>query len=89
MGNYQKLLSKSYYTRLLTVRGVTQDNQCKKTAGINGIKNLPPMERFNLVDILKTRFLQASPTRRVTDSKTRMRRKTPIRHEPIPLIICD
>ena len=44
---YQKLLTKSYYARLLAVRRVTQDNQGKKTAGIDGIKNLPPMKRFN------------------------------------------
>ena len=52
MRKYQKLLSKSYYARLLAVRGVTQDNQGKKTAGIDGIKRLPPMQRFNLVEML-------------------------------------
>ena len=34
----QRLLSKSYYLRLLAVRGVTQDNQGKKTAGVDGMK---------------------------------------------------
>jgi RNA-directed DNA polymerase len=62
---YQKLLTKSYYPRVLAVRRVTQDNQGKKTAGVDGIKNLSPMQRFNLVDLLKTRYLKASPTRRV------------------------
>ena len=65
MRKHQKLLTKSYYARLLAVRRVTQDNQGKKTAGIDGIKNLPPMQRFNLVDVLKSCRLKASPTRRV------------------------
>ncbi|MDE5110282.1 MAG: reverse transcriptase N-terminal domain-containing protein, partial [Trichodesmium sp. St7_bin2_1] len=46
MRKYQKLLTKSYYARLLAVRRVTQDNKGKKTAGIDGIKNLPPMQRL-------------------------------------------
>ncbi|NEQ41133.1 MAG: hypothetical protein F6K40_34970 [Okeania sp. SIO3I5] len=37
------LLAKSYYARLLAVRRVTQVDPGKKTAGIDGIKNLPPM----------------------------------------------
>ncbi|MGK7944427.1 MAG: reverse transcriptase N-terminal domain-containing protein [Microcystaceae cyanobacterium] len=41
---------------------MTQDNQGKKTAGIDGIKNLPPMQRLNLVDLLNTQYLKASPT---------------------------
>ena len=65
MRKYQKLLTKSYYARLLAVRRVTQDNRGKKTAGVEGIKNLPLMERFNLVDLLSTRYLKANPTRRV------------------------
>ncbi|NES66896.1 MAG: hypothetical protein F6K24_17370, partial [Okeania sp. SIO2D1] len=43
MHRYQKLLLKSYYARLLAVRRVTQDNQGKKTAGVDGIKNLTPI----------------------------------------------
>src|SRR5438270_11304422 len=45
----QKLLMKSEAARLLAVRRVTQDNQGKKTAGIDGIKNGKPQERFTLV----------------------------------------
>ncbi|ABG53694.1 hypothetical protein Tery_4733 [Trichodesmium erythraeum IMS101] len=56
MRKYQKLLTKSYYARLLAVRRVTQDNQGKKTAGIDGIKSLPPMQRFN------TNFLKSDYT---------------------------
>ena len=80
MRKYQKLLTKSYYARLLAVRRVTQDNRGKKTAGVDGIKNLPPMQRLNLVDLLNKRHLRASPTRRVTDTKTRQGRKASIGH---------
>ena len=65
MRKYQRLLTKSYYARLLAVRCVTQDNQGKKTSGVDGIKNLPPMQRFNLVDLLKRPYLKASLTPRV------------------------
>ena len=78
MRKYQKLLSKSYYARLLGVRGVTQDNQGKKTAGIDGIKRLPPMQRFNLVEMLRSRHLKASPTRRVWIPKPGKEEKPPL-----------
>ncbi|MGD1713138.1 group II intron reverse transcriptase/maturase [Dapis sp. BLCC M172] len=78
MRKYQRLLTKSYYARLLAVRRVTQDNQGKKTAGIDGIKNLPPMQRFNLVDLLNTRYLKASPTRRVWIPKPGREEKRPL-----------
>src|SRR2546430_3441080 len=42
----QKLLMKSEAARLLAVRRVTQDNQGKKTAGIDGVKNVNPQNRF-------------------------------------------
>ena len=48
MHKYQRLLTKSYYARLLAIRRVAQDNQIKKTAGVDDIKNLPPMQQFNL-----------------------------------------
>ena len=65
MRKYQRLLRKSYYARLLAVRRVTQDNQGKKTAGVDGIKNLPPMQGLNLVYLLKSPYFKASSTRRV------------------------
>ena len=34
----QRLLVKSWYACLLAVRRVTQDNQGKKTAGVDGVK---------------------------------------------------
>ena len=48
----QKLLMKSRSARLLAVRRVTQDNQGKKTAGIDGIKSVPPTERLKLVEAI-------------------------------------
>ena len=65
MRKYQRLLSKSYYTRLVAVRGVIQEKQGQKTAGVDGIKNLSPMEWFNQVELLNSPLLKASPTRRV------------------------
>ena len=35
----QRLLTKSYFGKLLSIRRVTQDNQGKKTAGIDGVKS--------------------------------------------------
>ncbi|GFZ93516.1 hypothetical protein CYANOKiyG1_04280 [Okeania sp. KiyG1] len=78
MHRYQKLLLKSYYARLLAVRRVTQDNQGKKTAGVDGIKNLPPMQKLNLVSLLNSRYLKASPTRRVWIPKPGKDEKRPL-----------
>ena len=78
MRKYQRLLTSSYYARLLAVRRVTQDNQGKKTAGIDGIKNLPPMQRFNLVNLLNSRYLKASPNRRVWIPKPGKDEKRPL-----------
>src|SRR2546423_6216515 len=48
----QKLLMKSRCARLLAVRRVTQDNQGKKTAGIDGIKSVPPSGRLALAQAI-------------------------------------
>jgi RNA-directed DNA polymerase len=60
----QKLLMKSRSAKLLSVRKVTQDNQGKSTAGVDGIKSLNPDQRFDLVDSLKLTG-KSKPTRRV------------------------
>ncbi len=60
----QKTLMRSWSAKCLAVRRVTQDNQGKKTAGIDGIKSLTPKERLHLVDLLKP-SPKAKPTRRV------------------------
>nr|WP_287279035.1 MULTISPECIES: reverse transcriptase N-terminal domain-containing protein [unclassified Okeania] len=78
MHRYQKLLLKSYHARLLAVRRVTQDNQGKRAAGVDGIKNLPPMQRFNLAELLNTRYPKASPTLRVWIPKPGKDEKRPL-----------
>ncbi len=62
--NLQRLLIKSYYGKLLATRKVTQDNQGKKTAGVDGIKSLTPKQRLELVGQLKLTG-KSKPTRRV------------------------
>src|SRR5215831_9943035 len=65
----QKLLLKSEAARLLAVRRVTQDNQGKKTAGVDGVKSVPPKGRFLMVKQLHTKRWNTrknpSPVRRV------------------------
>jgi len=48
----QKLLFNSTFAKLLAVRRVTQDNSGKKTAGIDGVKDLTPDQRLFMVGIL-------------------------------------
>ena len=60
----QRLLTKSYYGRLWATRRVTQDNQGKKTAGVDGVKSLKPKQRFDLVNNLRING-KSKPTRRV------------------------
>ena len=43
---------KSWSAKALATRRVTQDNQGKKTAGVDGIKSLTPKERIELVNVL-------------------------------------
>jgi len=60
----QRLLIRSRSARLLAVRRVTQDNRGKKTAGVDGVKALTPIQRLALSDNLKV-GATASPVRRV------------------------
>src|SRR4051794_7381421 len=60
----QKLLMKSWSAKCLAIRRVTQDNQGKKTAGIDGVKSLTPKERLELTQQLKP-TLPPKPVRRV------------------------
>ncbi len=64
----QKLLMKSRSARLLAVRRVTQDNQGKKTAGIDGVKSVQPSGRFAMVEALHPKRMskrKPKPLRRV------------------------
>lgn len=49
----QKILINLSEAKLLAVRKVTQDNRGKKTAGIDGVRLLPPTKRFRLAYSLK------------------------------------
>jgi RNA-directed DNA polymerase len=60
----QRLLIRSWSAKCLAVRRVTQENQGKKTAGVDGIKALPPQHRIHLVESLRI-DLPVLPTRRV------------------------
>jgi RNA-directed DNA polymerase len=64
----QKLLMKSEAARLLAVRRVTQDNQGKKTAGVDGVKSVSPTHRLDLAQRIHPKHWkhqQAKPVRRV------------------------
>jgi RNA-directed DNA polymerase len=66
MHSLQRLLMKSQAARTLAVRRVTQDNQGKATAGIDGIKSVSPAHRPLLVDRLRPpATIKAQPVRRV------------------------
>ena len=60
----QKTLMRSWSGKCIAVRRVTQDNQGRKTAGVDGIKSLTPLKRLKLVDNLKLTS-KARPVRRV------------------------
>ena len=60
----QKTLMNSWSCKVLAVRRVTQDNRGKKTAGVDGIKNLSPIARMKLTGQLKLTG-KSKPTRRV------------------------
>lgn len=73
----QKTMTRSWNARLLATRQVTQDNQGKRTAGVDGVKSLTPKER--LVQAaklnLKTRPL---PARRIYIPKPGKDEKRPL-----------
>lgn len=73
----QKLLISSWSTRALAVRRVTQDNQGKKTAGVDGVKSLTPKQRLALVDKIEI-GTKVKPTRRVWIPKPGTDEKRPL-----------
>ncbi len=73
----QKTLIKSYYNRLLAVRKVTQDNQGKKTAGVDKVKSLTPKQRLELAEKLKLGD-KSQPIRRVWIPKPGRFEKRPL-----------
>ena len=73
----QKTLMKSWSAKVLAVRRVTQDNQGKKTAGVDGLKSLTPKQRLTLVANLKLSS-KVAPTRRVWIPKPGTEEKRPL-----------
>ncbi|WP_442944239.1 group II intron reverse transcriptase/maturase [Nostoc sp.] len=73
----QKTLMNSWAAKCLSVRRVTQDNQGKKTAGVDGVKSLSPEARLKLVAKLKSN-LKVKPTRRVWIPKPGTEEKRPL-----------
>jgi RNA-directed DNA polymerase len=73
----QKVLMKSWSAKALATRRVTQDNQGKKTAGVDGVKTLSPRERLELVEKLKLGS-KPKPTRRVWIDKPGRDEKRPL-----------
>jgi RNA-directed DNA polymerase len=73
----QKTLIKSWSARCLSVRKITQDNQGKNTAGVDGQKSLSPNQRLKLVKNLKISY-KAKPTRRVWIPKPGKEEKRPL-----------
>src|ERR1700737_4791840 len=64
----QKLLMKSRAARFLAVRRVTQDNQGKNTAGVDGVKAVPPQQRKELAEQIHPKRWESNtprPVRRV------------------------
>lgn len=73
----QKTLLRSRSAKCLAVRRVTQDNQGKKTAGIDGVRQLTPIARIQLAENLKISD-DAKPTRRVWIPKPGTEEKRPL-----------
>ncbi len=73
----QKLLMRSKAAKLLAVRRVTQENQGKKTAGVDGVKSLTPEQRLELTENLKLTG-KSKPTRRVWIPKPGTDEKRPL-----------
>jgi RNA-directed DNA polymerase len=73
----QKTLMRSWSAKTLAVRKVTQDNQGKKTAGVDGVKSLTPKQRLTLVSKLRISNKSQS-TRRVWIPKPGKDEKRPL-----------
>jgi RNA-directed DNA polymerase len=77
VSSLQRLLLRSTSAKLLAVRRVTQDNQGKKTPGIDGIACLDPDQRCLLVQELSLER-RSRPVRRVWIPKPGTQEKRPL-----------
>jgi RNA-directed DNA polymerase len=73
----QRLLMSSWSAKCLAVRQVTQDNQGKRTPGIDGIAALSPEERMDLLSVLSL-DAKPQPVRRVWIPKPGTDEKRPL-----------
>jgi RNA-directed DNA polymerase len=73
----QKTLMRSWSGKCIAVRKVTQDNQGKRTAGVDGVKSLSPHARLTLITQLKVTG-KSKPTRRVWIDKPGKVEKRPL-----------
>lgn len=80
----QKTLMRSWSAKCLAVRRITQDNQGKKTAGVDGKKSLTPPQRMELVNSRLSIPRKAKPVRRVYIPKPGTTEKRPL---GIPTIV--
>ena len=75
-----KLMLRSFSNLLLSVRKVTQENQGKKTAGVDRETALTPTKRVKLVKEMRDHTLwKAKPTKRVYIAKANGKRRRAIR----------
>lgn len=73
----QKLLLKSKSGKYMAVRRVTQDNQGRKTAGVDGISDLNQEQRLGLVESLSLNE-KSKPVRRIWIAKHGKTEKRPL-----------
>ena len=73
----QKLLASSWSAKSLAVRRVTQENTGKKTAGVDGRKNLTPPQRLKLISDMDL-YTPVKPVRRVWIDKPGKPEKRPL-----------
>ena len=73
----KRVLKRSKAAKTLAVRQVTQDNRGKRTAGIDGVKNLNPTERLAMASKL-TLEGKAAPVRRIWIPKPGKDEKRPL-----------
>ena len=73
----QRLMTKSWSAKCLAVRRVTQDNQGKRTAGVDGVKALTPPQRLTMVKQLKLNT-KPQPVRRTWIPKAGTDEKRPL-----------
>lgn len=73
----ERLLLSSFSAKCMAVRRVTQDNQGKKTAGIDGVASIAPAQRTVMVEELG-KLTTIKPLRRVWIPKPGKKEKRPL-----------